>query len=149
MSSNSPMSRFMILRNPLTAVSVAAAIFAAGVHLAPLAGELPENRFAVSGTHSIEREETMQASPGEADPQVGTAMKDLSRRLDLPLQAIEVVGVEAVTWRDGSLGCPRPGMIYTQALEEGVRIRLRAGERIYAYHGGANRKPFYCEHPAE
>ncbi len=143
------MRRFAVQSNTSTALSVLAAVLAAGVHLGSTASETPQHGLAVSGSQGLEQGETMHATPGVSNPQVAAAMKDLSRRLGLPLQAIEVVGVEAVTWRDGSLGCPRPGMIYTQALEEGVRIRLRAGERIYAYHGGATRKPFYCEHPAE
>jgi hypothetical protein len=33
-----------------------------------------------------------------------------------------VVVAEAVTWPDGSLGCPVPGQYYTQALVPGYRI---------------------------
>jgi hypothetical protein len=40
----------------------------------------------------------------------------------------------AVTWPDGSLGCPQPGVNYTMALVPGYRIRVRAGERVLDYH---------------
>jgi hypothetical protein len=29
----------------------------------------------------------------------------------------EVVSAKAVTWSDGSLGCPEPGKLYTQAFK--------------------------------
>ena len=47
---------------------------------------------------------------------------------------IRVVTAEAVTWSDGSLGCPEEGQMYTQALVPGYRVVLDvAGEEV-AYH---------------
>ncbi len=60
-----------------------------------------------------------------------------------------VVAVEAVTWRDGSLGCAKPGTMYTQALVEGQRITLAVGDEEYAYHSGGDRDPFLCEDPTQ
>ena len=40
------------------------------------------------------------------------------------------VSAAAVTWSDGSAGCPEPGMMYTQALVPGYRIVLQAGDRV-------------------
>lgn len=53
--------------------------------------------------------------------------------------SVQIVSREAITWRDGSLGCPQPGIRYTQALVPGYRIRLRtpSGE-VLDYH--ANRR---------
>lgn len=78
-------------------------------------------------------------------PQVEQARADLAARLDLPPDEIEVVAVEMVVWPDAGLGCPQPGMAYVQVPQDGYRIRLRAGGRLYAYHGGGNRGPFLCE----
>ena len=58
---------------------------------------------------------------------------DLAGRLGIEAEAIELVQAEAVTWPDGSLGCPEPGMFYTQALVEGYRVILRAGGEEYDY----------------
>lgn len=44
---------------------------------------------------------------------------------------------EAVTWPDGSLGCPQPGRMYTQALVPGWRIVVRDGARERIYHATA------------
>ena len=77
------------------------------------------------------------------------AVVDLAERLGVALGEIEIVSAEEVTWRDGSLGCPQPGMRYTQALVNGSRIVLRHGDREYHYHSGRGRPPFLCEQPAE
>lgn len=73
------------------------------------------------------------------------ATSDLARRLGVDEDDVEVLRVEAVTWPDGSLGCPQPGMVYTQALVEGHRIVLSHAERVYLYHSGPGQPPFLCE----
>jgi hypothetical protein len=45
-----------------------------------------------------------------------------------------VVSAEAVTWSDGSLGCPQPDRMYTQALVPGWRIRVAAAGQELDYH---------------
>ena len=80
-----------------------------------------------------------------ADQLVELARQDLARRLGVDAADIELESAEAVVWPDGSLGCPRPGMVYTQVLQDGYRILLRVGKEIYAYHGGGSRGPFLCE----
>ena len=51
-------------------------------------------------------------------PLTQEAIDDLRVRLGEGA-TIDVVLYEDVVWRDGSLGCPQPGMAYTQALEDG------------------------------
>jgi len=72
------------------------------------------------------------------------AIDDLLSRIGDDAQ-VEVVLYEDVVWRDGALGCPQPGMAYTQALEDGYRIVLSDGEIEYHYHGVTNGAPFLCE----
>lgn len=76
------------------------------------------------------------------------AVGDLAGRLDVPADRIAVVRVDEVTWRDGSLGCPRPGMFYNQSLVEGLRILLRCEGGSYSYHAGGCHEPFLCEDAA-
>lgn len=82
---------------------------------------------------------------GFAQRQIDAAKQDLAQRLGIDVAAIEVASVEAVTWSDGSLGCPRPGMAYIQVLIDGLRILLRVGDQLYPYHSGDNQPPFLCE----
>ncbi len=80
---------------------------------------------------------------------VNTAKADLAQRLNIAAADITVVGLEEITWRNGALGCPQPGMMYTQALVPGYKITLRAGGAVYAYHGAEGRGPFLCENESD
>jgi hypothetical protein len=88
---------------------------------------------------------------GVQDPQLAEpaeeAVADLAATTGIASDDIEVVRAERVTWRDGALGCPRPGEMYTQALVEGYRILLQADGEEFAYHGATGQPPFFCEDP--
>jgi hypothetical protein len=75
---------------------------------------------------------------------VRAARADAARLTGLEPGAIEVVSAEPVTWRDGSLGCPQPGRLYTMALVPGYRVVLRVQGRQYDYHAGARGAPLLC-----
>ncbi|MDX1625980.1 MAG: hypothetical protein R3323_05660 [Wenzhouxiangellaceae bacterium] len=75
---------------------------------------------------------------------IAEAVADLAERTDMPAGDIRVVEAESVTWRDGALGCPEPGMMYTQALVPGYRIVLEVGGERHLYHGARGREPFFC-----
>ena len=49
----------------------------------------------------------------------------------------ELVSAEAVTWPDSSLGCPSPGVSYTQALVDGMRVIVSVAGTRYACRFGA------------
>jgi hypothetical protein len=74
-------------------------------------------------------------STGDETP-LKPVVEDLSRRLNVPLSDIEVVAQEAVTWPDGGLGCPQPGMNYIQVPVDGLRIVLSHAGTNYEYHTG-------------
>jgi len=67
---------------------------------------------------------------------VALIVADLARELGRPPGDVQVRSVEAVTWRDGSLGCPEPGMFYTQALVPGFRLTLEVDGRSFDYRSG-------------
>lgn len=99
---------------------------------------------------SLEKPEPIQ-TPADRESQdlVGQAKADLAARLGISLDEIELVLFEAVTWRDGSLGCPEPGVGYIQVLIDGHRIQLLAGGQVFHYHSGKNEPPFLCKNPVE
>ena len=76
--------------------------------------------------------------------QIDFAKEDLAERLGISQDAIEVPSATMVTWRSGALGCPEPGMNYTQALVPGVRIMLWVDSVGYRYHAKTGKQPFYC-----
>jgi hypothetical protein len=109
----------------------------------------------ISPTQVIQ-EETVAVNPtipSPSDPAlqglVIQAKEDLAGRLSVGVVQIDLIEAEAVVWPDSSLGCPRPGMMYTQVQHDGSLIRLRVGKRIYNYHSGGNRSPFLCEQATE
>lgn len=84
---------------------------------------------------------------GNASPEaraVEAAMEDAVRRTGLGRGDLQVVRVEAVTWPDGSLGCPRPDAIYTQAPVPGYRIEIRNGKRRLQYHANTKGLIIFC-----
>ena len=84
---------------------------------------------------------SLDAIPGEIE----AALADAAARFGVPEEEVAVAGALRVTWSDGSLGCPEPDTMYTQALVPGYLLTLEvAGER-YAYHGADGDVPFLCE----
>lgn len=81
------------------------------------------------------------AVPGDL---LGAAISDAVRRTSAARGDVEVVTAEAVTWADGSMGCPQPGLAYTQALVSGYRIVLRAAGQTLNYHVGGKGGPSFC-----
>jgi hypothetical protein len=86
------------------------------------------------------------AQPGRLADQVAAARADLRNRVTtLKDENIRLLSAEEVTWNDGSLGCPEPGMMYTMALVPGYRIVLEADGQTYNYHGAKDRPPRLCQ----
>jgi hypothetical protein len=79
---------------------------------------------------------------------VDQAVADLANRLGDDPSSITVVSAEAVIWPDAGLGCPEPGMVYTQVQVDGLLIMLSTDGNEYRYHaGGRVSVPFLCENP--
>jgi hypothetical protein len=56
---------------------------------------------------------------------------DAAQRSGVAESDVEVEEATAMTWNDGSLGCPEPGQFYTQALVEGYHVIVVVdGERL-------------------
>jgi hypothetical protein len=84
-----------------------------------------------------------QLTPDQASL-VDAATADLADRLGVDGVAIVLVNFRQVTWPDGSLGCPEPGMSYTEALVDGYQIALLHEDRLFDYHGANDADPFLC-----
>ena len=50
---------------------------------------------------------------------------------------VKVVSAKAVNWPNGALGCPKPGVMYTQAIVPGYRVELEASGRRFTYNASA------------
>ena len=72
-------------------------------------------------------------------------LADAARRTGQPVGDLVVEGAWRRTWSDGALGCPQPGMYYTQALVPGWQVLLRAGEQTLDYRLSDRGVFFPCE----
>jgi hypothetical protein len=111
-----------------------------------------EYDYRVSDKGSFKLCEGGSVIPPGADndnPLVRQAKEDLAARLDVPISQIKLVLIQDVTWRDGSLGCPQPGIFYTQALVNGILMQLEHDGIMYQYHSDGGGKPFLCENPPD
>ena len=74
---------------------------------------------------------------------VASAAADAGVEID----EVRVVSAEQVTWPDGSIGCPEPGMAYTQALVPGYRVVLEIeGEELH-FHAAEGGEFRFCDDP--
>lgn len=64
---------------------------------------------------------------------------DAAKRLGVNENAVVLTRAERVAWNDGSLGCPQPGMGYSQALVPGYRVVARTADRELVYHTDESR----------
>ena len=55
--------------------------------------------------------------------------------------------VTPVTGRDGSLGCPQPGMVYAQVITPGYWIVLEVNDQKYPYHTDRKDQIILCIGP--
>lgn len=70
---------------------------------------------------------------------------ELARSQGVTPGEIKVVQAQALTYSDGSLGCPQPGKIYTQSLVDGYWIVLEVGGKTFDYRAAQTGHYFLCE----
>ena len=72
-------------------------------------------------------------------------LDDAAQRSGVAPERLRVASAQAVTWPDGSLGCPLPGRMYPQALVPGWRIVIAAaGAAPLNYHAGQRGGWVWC-----
>jgi hypothetical protein len=75
--------------------------------------------------------------PGPVPPDIfNQIVADAAASASVDPSSLTLVEANAVTWSDGSIGCPQRGVMYTQALVEGYRVVLEANGEQLDYHVG-------------
>jgi hypothetical protein len=83
---------------------------------------------------------------GEAPAELlARIVEDAAARSAVSEAEVSVVRDESVTWSDGSLGCPQPGMSYTQALVPGYWVVVEAGGATLDYRATQRGSFVLCE----
>lgn len=62
------------------------------------------------------------------------AVNALMAKLNVSREAISVVSVEAVEWRNSCLGCAAPGERCLMVITPGYRVQLESGGKSYSVH---------------
>lgn len=96
-----------------------------------------------------------ETQPGEVTMPMGGLSDDTLADLvaaaaadaGVDIDEISIVTAEQVTWRDGAIGCPEPGMMYTQALTPGYRVVLEIDGEDHHFHASETGEFFYCDDP--
>jgi hypothetical protein len=89
-----------------------------------------------------------EATPvtGEAPPElVEAVIDDVVRRTGADPATVEVVEAAEREWSDGSLGCPEPGMAYTQAIVDGYQVVVEVDGTRYDYRAASSGNFRLCE----
>src|SRR5262245_15102184 len=73
---------------------------------------------------------------------------DAATRTGVPADQVVIQGLVPVTWSDGSLGCPQPGMVYTQAEVNGWQATVVAGGVTLDYRIRGPGQFIVCETPS-
>jgi hypothetical protein len=128
-------TRFLIVAATIVMAACSASGGAGGSGVpTPVATDAPSAVPGVSGDVSLPASIT--------DPIVA----DAATQLGVDPSAVTVVDAHAETWPDSSLGCPEPGMMYTQSLVDGYQVIVEANGTQLDYRGSADQF-FVCENP--
>jgi hypothetical protein len=82
-------------------------------------------------------------------PDLSLIVADVAEHTGAETAEIEVVRGQSVTWNDRSLGCPMPGMVYTQALVDGYWIVLSYQGQEFDHRVTEQGGFFLCEEPRQ
>lgn len=74
-------------------------------------------------------------------------LADAATRLGVDPSAVTIVSAHAETFSDGSLGCPEPDMMYTQAIVDGYQVIVEANGTQVDYRGSVPGQFRLCENP--
>jgi hypothetical protein len=67
---------------------------------------------------------------------LGPILKEAAKLANVTPEQLVILRAEVVVWNDGSLGCPEPGMEYTQALVNGYWVVINAAGQTYDFRVG-------------
>ena len=76
---------------------------------------------------------------------VQLALADAVSHLGVTAQQLHLDQVEPRQWPDSSLGCPRPGMMYSQIVTPGYLIIISGAGKNLEYHTDTASRVVLCK----
>ncbi len=89
-------------------------------------------------------DEPVQPATSAEKQMVNLSIENLTRKLKINADKVNVVKITKVTWRDASLGCPKPGIDYLRVETSGYTIILEVDGKTYEYHTDESRRVTLC-----
>jgi hypothetical protein len=115
---------------------LATALIVAGCSSAAAPSVVAPSPTSAVGASPIVPENAISPVPSDVPASIVEAVvADIAKTAGVAADQVEVVSAEPVTFPDGSLGCPQPGLAYTQMVVEGFKIVAKVGETVYDYRG--------------
>jgi hypothetical protein len=75
---------------------------------------------------------------------VDAALSDAAAHLGVGRDVLRVTQVEPHQWPDASLGCPRPGILYSQVVTPGYLVIVNGSDKQLEYHTDARARVVLC-----
>jgi hypothetical protein len=82
--------------------------------------------------------------PPDAAGAVDAARQAAVSHLGIGPDQLQVSQVEAHQWPDSSLGCPQPGLLYSQIVTPGFLVVLSSGTHQLEYHTDMRSRVVLC-----
>jgi hypothetical protein len=130
-------------RQPTAPATIAATATARRATPTPPAtpASMPPTPVAATPAASLELPDLVGEVPEQILLQI---MQQVAASTGAPLADLEIEEARAVTWNDGSLGCPEPGQLYTQALVDGYWVVIEVAGETFDFRVGANGEFKFC-----
>ncbi len=80
----------------------------------------------------------------ESQPVADDAVTILTQTLDVLPEDVTILEVQHVEWRDASLGCPKPGMMYAQVITPGYLVKAEVNGEEQMVHMNEHGKGQVC-----
>ncbi len=123
---------------------------AAGSSVSPSASPAPSLSMA-SEQPSIIPGPSSSPSAGTIDlpaPIIAAVKAEIAKDAGVSASDVTIISGEAVSYPDGSLGCPQPGMAYTQIPVDGWKVVGTAAGATFDYRGSGLTEIRRCEKPS-
>jgi hypothetical protein len=112
---------------------------------AVVCGKPLERRRARKQPERVPKPEETEITGEVPEDILDAILDDLTQRTDAEANAIQQLRAESHRWSDGSLGCPKPGEVYTQVPVDGYRVVLEYDDQQYDYRVTKRGYFFLCE----
>lgn len=86
-----------------------------------------------------------QENSSKKEAAIDIAKLELAKQRDIDSATLKIISTEEHTWPDSSLGCGKPGQMYTQVLTPGFVVIIQSSKGTHELHA-TDQRAILCEH---